>query len=188
MRKNTWLVIVGVALIIVLALAAVFYDQLADKFAPENGLEAETTAAPEAERIEAPDFTVYDREGNAVKLSDFEGKPVVLNFWASWCGPCKSEMPAFEEAYATYGDQVHFVMVNLTDGWQETQEKAENLLEEQGYTFPVYFDKDQDAARVYGVTGIPTTYFIDAEGYAVAAAQSALRREHLETGIGMILE
>ncbi|MBP3544577.1 MAG: TlpA family protein disulfide reductase, partial [Lachnospiraceae bacterium] len=90
----------------------------ADKQEAATTVEEETT---EPEKVPAPDFTVIDAEGNEVKLSDMRGKPVVVNFWASWCGPCKMEMPEFEEVYKELGDEVHFMMVNLTDGWQETQ-------------------------------------------------------------------
>ena len=136
----------------------------------------------------APDFTVYDRDGNTVRLSDFSGKPVVLNFWASWCGPCKSEMPDFEEIYKEYGEDIHFVMVNLTDGDRETMDTATTFLDSSGYTFPVYYDKDTDAALTYQVYGIPVTYFINAEGHLIAQGSSALDAETIKRGIDMILE
>ncbi len=136
----------------------------------------------------APDFTVYDREGNTVRLSDFLGKPVVLNFWASWCGPCKMEMPDFEEIYKEYGEDIHFVMVNLTDGNRETMNTATTFLDNSGYTFPVYYDKNSDAAVTYQVYGIPVTYFINAEGHLIAQGTSALNAETIKRGIEMILE
>ena len=135
----------------------------------------------------APDFTVYDKEGNEVHLSDFVGKPIVLNFWASWCSPCKSEMPDFNQAYLDYGEEVQFLMVNMTDGSRETVESASAFIEEQGYEFPVFYDTDYDAALTYGAYALPTTYFIDAEGYGVAWAQSALSAENLQKGLDMIL-
>lgn len=134
----------------------------------------------------APDFTVYDVDGDAVSLSDFIGKPVVINFWASWCGPCKMEMPEFEEKYKELGGDVHFLMVNMTDGNRETRETAISFIEESGYTFPIYLDTDQDAAYTYGVYSIPSTYFIGADGTAVAMAQGAIDSSVLERGIDMI--
>ncbi|MGO5023834.1 TlpA family protein disulfide reductase [Lawsonibacter sp. LCP25S3_G6] len=141
----------------------------------------------EPELTLAPDFTVYDKEGNEVHLSDFVGKPIVLNFWASWCSPCKSEMPDFNQAYLDYGEEVNFLMVNMTDGSRETVESASAFIEEQGYEFPVFYDTDYDAALTYGAYALPTTYFIDAEGYGVAWAQSALSAENLQKGLDMIL-
>lgn len=136
----------------------------------------------------APNFTVYDRDGSKIHLSDFLGKPVILNFWASWCGPCKSEMPDFQEIYEEYGEDIHFVMVNLTDGAQETLKTATTFLDESGYTFPVYYDKDMDAAMTYQVYGIPVTYFINVEGHLIAQGSSALDAETIKRGIEMILE
>ena len=135
----------------------------------------------------APDFTVYDLEGNAHKLSDFRGKPILLNFWASWCGPCQMEMPDFQEFYESYGDKVHFLMVNLTDGQQETVESASGFVAEKGYSFPVYYDTDIDAAMHYGVSAVPVSYFIDAEGRFVAWAQGAMSADMLQQGMDMLL-
>ncbi len=152
-----------------------------------GGLATEATAAAtEQEPSPAPDFTVYDLEGNAHKLSDFQGKPVILNFWASWCGPCKSEMPDIEAAYQEYGEEIHFVIVNLTDGYQETVESASSYVAEQGYTFPVYYDTDSTAAYAYNTSAIPATYFIDAEGYFVAYYKGAMSESILQQGIDML--
>lgn len=143
--------------------------------------------APGSDKVLAEDFTVYDKEGSAVKLSDFKGKPVILNFWASWCSPCKSEMPDFEKVYKEYGGKIHFLIVNLTDGYQETKQKATAFIEQSGYTFPVYFDSDSDAAITYGIYSIPETYFIDSEGYIVAQGKGALDYNSLMQGVEMLV-
>ena len=148
----------------------------------------DTSSESQPTAVAAPNFTVQDVNGNAVSLSDFKGKPVVLNFWASWCPPCKGEMPDFESIYKLRGQEVHFLMVNLTDGQQETVSTASAFIAEQGYTFPVYYDTQLDAATKYGVYSVPATYFIDANGSAVAQASGAIDAATLEYGISMITE
>ncbi|MBP3617038.1 MAG: TlpA family protein disulfide reductase [Lachnospiraceae bacterium] len=163
-------------------------SETTDSSSEDNGTSSENNTTAENVPFQAPDFSVYDREGNTVRLSDFYGKPVVLNFWASWCGPCKMEMPDFEEIYKEYGNDIHFVMVNLTDGDRETMDTATAFLDNSGYTFPVYYDKDYDASYTYQVYGIPVTYFINAEGHLIAQGSSALDAETIKRGIEMILE
>ena len=153
----------------------------------QTGGSSDESQNSESELTPAPDFTVYDKQGNEVRLSDYVGKPIVLNFWASWCSPCKSEMPDFNEAYLNYGEQVNFLMVNMTDGSRETVDSASAFIEEQGYEFPVFYDTEYNAALTYGAYALPTTYFIDAEGYVAAWAQSALSAETLQKGLDMIL-
>ena len=145
-----------------------------------------TTEAAQPGSQAAPDFTMYTLDGEAVKLSDFRGKPVILNFWASWCGPCKMEMPDLEEAYLEYGDEIDFLIVDLTDGTSETVKSASSYIESQGYTFPVYYDTAMGGAFAYGVNAIPVTYFIDADGNLVAYYQGAMTAEILQQGISMI--
>lgn len=205
MNKNKTILIIMLVFILLLGGAYLLYNKLAQNAAPEQlsaqgVVEEQTTQQPEdpnqdtgdsgdesaePERVLAPDFTVYDAEGNEVHLSDFIGKPIVLNFWASWCGPCKMEMPDFDDVYAELGEDVHFLMVNMTSG-RETKESAAAFIEEQGYSFPVYYDTAGDAAMTYGVRSLPTTLFIDEEGYGVAQATGAIDEATLRQGIDMI--
>ncbi|MCL2151816.1 MAG: TlpA family protein disulfide reductase [Oscillospiraceae bacterium] len=134
----------------------------------------------------APDFTVQDTEGNDVKLSDMRGKPVVLNFWASWCPPCKAELPDFDKVFGELGEDVQFMMVCIADGNRETVATGTNYIEEGGFTFPVFFDTSMEASTIYDIRSIPTTYFVDADGVLITRAQGAINEEILRVGIEMI--
>ena len=148
----------------------------------------EAIASPTPETRQAPDFAMEDGEGNTVRLTDFLGKPIVLNFWASWCPPCKTEMPHFQKLYEELGDSVTFIMVDLTDGNQETKAQGQAYIAEQGYSFPVYFDTAMEGAYAYMVSAIPMTLFIDTDGNLQAAARSAINESTLRRGIGFIYE
>lgn len=161
------------------------YSVLSSHYKP-NQNESAGTPSSQGDKISAPDFTVFDANGKKVKLSDFQGKPVVLNFWASWCPPCKGEMPHFNAQYQNAGNDVVFLMIDLTDGERETQTKAENYVKEQGFEFPVYFDSEQQAANIYGISSIPDTFFIDQDGYIVRAYQGAIDEKTLAAGIELI--
>lgn len=146
-------------------------------------LEDNPASGPQGNGIQdktmAIDFIVQDIDGNDVRLSDFYGKPIVLNFWASWCPPCKSEMPEFNQTYNEFNGEIVFLMINQTDGSRETVEKASDYVKSQGFTFPVYYDTTFEAATLYNVTAIPTTYFIDKEGTIISQVKGAMDKSIL---------
>jgi cytochrome c biogenesis protein CcmG/thiol:disulfide interchange protein DsbE len=111
----------------------------------------------------APDFALETAEGEIIQLSDLRGRPVVLNVWASWCPPCREEMPALERVHQAYQEQGALVLgVNSTV--QDDRQKALDFAAEQGLTFPILFDSTGEVTKLYGVRALPTTYFIDARG------------------------
>lgn len=195
MNNKLKTILLVAAFVLFIVIAAFAYNKLGDSYEMENIITVESEAgdiSSEEEKTEektkALDFTVEDFEGEAVKLSEKFGKPIVLNFWASWCPPCKSEMPDFDNVYKELGEEIEFVMVNLTDGQKETKEKGNAYIEEQGFTFPVYYDVNSEAAYIYGVTSVPMTIFIDKDGFLTAGARGAIDEETLRKGIELITE
>ncbi len=186
MKSKKSLLILVIVFVVLIAGASVLYNFLGDKVDTPQIAAHDHNHEHTDETDTAPDFTVTDINGNQVNLSDFFGKPIVVNFWASWCGPCKTEMPEFNEAYQEYKNDIHFLMVNMTDGLSETTASASKFIKESGYAFPVYFDTSTDAALTYSVYSIPTTIFIDSEGHLSASAQGVIDRETLQKGINMI--
>ena len=190
MKNKRILIILVLVFALLLGGASVLYSRLSNSVESEQL--SENQEAPDAENAEkkepiiAPDFTVYDIEGNEVHLSDYLGTPVVLNFWASWCGPCKMEMPHFEEKSKALAGEVQFLMVNVTDGGRETVETASSFIAGEGYSFPVFYDTAYSASSAYGAYSLPTTIFINAEGHAIAQAVGAIDSATLQKGIDMI--
>ena len=200
MGKKITVIVLALVFVALLGCAYVLYQQLGENLAtnqlvistqPTNPGSDETQnniASTEPSIPLAPDFVVYDLDGNEVRLSDFFGKPIVLNFWASWCGPCKMEMPDFNQMHLEMDDQIHFLMINMTDGSRETVDIASAYIQSQGYSFQVYYDTASSAALTYGVYSLPTTYFIDAQGHAIAQATGAIDAATLQQGIAMITD
>lgn len=194
MNKKVRTVLLIIAFALFISIAVLAYDALSKKVTPQSNIDiaqnkgevSQTNQDAEEEKMKALDFTVFDADGNAVKLSDLFGKPIVLNFWASWCPPCKGEMPEFNEVYEETGEDITFMMVDLVDGQRETKKTGAQYITEQGFSFPVYFDMKQDAANKYGIVSIPTTIFIDKEGYIVTGAQGAIDAKTLKKGIDLI--
>lgn len=186
--KNKTLLILVLVFVLILGVAFFLYSRLGGENGGQLSTQPAASDGTEPPKVLAADFTVYDADGKAVKLSDFRGKPVVVNFWSSKCGPCKHEMPFFQEAFDTHGEQIQFLMVNMTDGSWDTKQSADKFISQNGYTFPVFYDSDMSAAIAYGIRALPTTFFIDSEGYAAGYARGAITPDILQEGIRMITE
>ncbi len=160
-RPTSRLLVAAVAL---LALAPLAYLLLS--------LTGLSIAVPGVERTRpAPDFTAPGLAGGPLRLSDLKGRPVVLNFWASWCPPCRAEMPEFERVWQTYRERgVVFVGVATSD----RTDKAQAFLLESGVSYPNVLDAGNDVATMFGATSLPTTVFIDREGRIVGRRVGAL--------------
>lgn len=149
---NKKLIAVLSGMVLLFGGAFFMYNKLSDNVEIKNETKQEAS--------DIIDFRVYNENGDKVYLSDYLDKPVVINFWASWCTPCKVEMEYFNEATKNYGEDVNILMVNLTDGDQETVESATKYLIQNGFDMNVLFDKDLDATSSYQVMSIPRTIFI----------------------------
>lgn len=190
MNKKLKLILGIAAFVVLIAGAVILYNTLSEKYEPEVETESVENEVEEDEVVlkKAPDFTVYDIDGNPVSLSDFAGKPVVLNFWASWCPPCKGEMPEFQKLYDELKDEVHFVMVDMVDDAQETVESGSKFIKDNGYTFPVYYDTDYDAAITYQARSLPMTFFIDEEGNFITGHMGMITGEILKERVNELIK
>ncbi|VAX12472.1 Thiol:disulfide oxidoreductase related to ResA [hydrothermal vent metagenome] len=123
--------------------------------------------AVQAESEMAPNFTLKSRAGKNIKLSELRGQVVMINFWASWCGPCRKEMPLLEKLYKKYKSLGFVILgVNVDD----KPKQAESLLKQIDISFPILFDSDKKISAKYKVTAMPSSFFIDRDG--------KLRSEH----------
>ena len=134
--------------------------------ATETEPEEEEEAAEEVKTIPAIDFTLKDQYGNTHTLSDYKGKTVFLNFWATWCSPCRAEMPDIQKLYEEF-QQEDVVILGVAApnlGREKSEEGIKGFLEENGYTYPVVMDTEAEAFQAYGINSFPTTFMIDNDG------------------------
>lgn len=143
------------------------------------------TAPSDPDAVPAPDFTLVDQYGNEHTLSDYKGKTVFLNFWATWCGPCRSEMPEIQALYEKYGknegDLVVLGVATPNLGQEGSAEDIADFMENQGYTFPTVMDDTGFISAMYGISAYPTTFMIDENGNVYGYVASALTGDIMES-------
>jgi cytochrome c-type biogenesis protein len=136
------------------------------------------------ERTKALDFSLYDQYGKEHKLSDYKGKTIFLNFWATWCPPCKEEMPYIEQLYNEYNknndDVIILGLASPNLGNEVSQSDIEKFLKDENYTFPVMFDEDGSLTYQYGINSFPSTFVIDKEGYIKQYVPGAMDKETMK--------
>lgn len=132
----------------------------------------------------APDFTLTGLDGKTYKLSDFRGKPVLVNFWGSWCDPCIREMPAIERQYNKWKDEGLVVLgLNL----DESKVTVQSFVKQTNVTFPVLFDQELRMRDRYAVRQYPTSFFVDPDGKIVQIAAHEMTEEFIEQTVRSML-
>ncbi len=202
MNKKVLFVVLCATLLFLLVGAVFIYNELYEDYTDSNfemqtvekdkndevnkSEETEQNAEQDTEQYEnsVPDVEFFDAAGNSMMLSDFFDKPLVLNFWATWCGPCKSEMPGFNRLYDKYKDKVNFVMLNVSD----SEQTVSDFLDENSFGFPVYFDKTQIASYTYGASSIPLTFVMYKGGVIYGYQSGVLPEQALEEALKTVLE
>lgn len=172
------LIIILIVLVAVIGIAAIAYGFLGS---------SANNAVSESQLEPAASFTMTTADNKTVTLDELKGKPIVLNFWSSNCGPCRSEMPELQSAYEKYGDRINFVMVDIIGFNGETKADAESFIARMGYSFPIYFDSNRDASKTYGLNSVPRSYFITASGNVSMEVLGAMDKATLDEGIDRIL-
>jgi thiol-disulfide isomerase/thioredoxin len=171
--RFTWMLLMIGALL--LGTAWILYS----REQPDPASAAGLTEAPAAGYL-APDFSLDTLNGDSFSLSAARGQPVVLNFWATWCPPCRVEIPHFQEASIAYNGQV--LIVGIDDG--EPREQVAPFAQEMGITYPVPLDEDSVVARRYRINSLPTTFFIDEDGIIqhvqIGLVNQAMLEEQIE--------
>jgi peroxiredoxin len=155
-------------------------SNLAEASVPEDGNQLDGLESGQT----VPDFVLTYGDGETVKLSDWRGQPVVINFWATWCSPCRAEMPEIVEAFERYQEEDLVVVgVNV----QESADKASEFAEEFQMSFPIALDSRGEIQQLYQVRGLPTTFFIDREGRLTARWAGLLTKDLLAEYLSEIL-
>jgi DsbE subfamily thiol:disulfide oxidoreductase len=185
--NSTPCIIISVGVLIGMGLGALFVSGLVlatNSFSqPKAGMieEVDSDDAPQV-NAPAPDFELENLTGEKKHLADYQGKVVVLNFWATWCGPCKYEMPFFQEIYESYSSDIAVLAVNN----QESVDRVKPFVEEMGLTYEILMDKDGSVATQYQVLGFPTTYFIDPNGIIKFLHVGVLTEEQLDGYLNLL--
>jgi thiol-disulfide isomerase/thioredoxin len=172
--------------IVLLALVSVYNHM--QIFNPQQRLSPPDASQPTVQAKAAPDFALYDLTGQSVRLSDLHGKIVVLNFWASWCPPCKAEMPDLDQIAKEFGSSQDraFLAINLTDGIREKEADARTYINNNNFSMRVLIDNKGKTADAYGITGIPATFVIDRQGNIYQTIKGSTNRATILSYVNQI--
>ena len=207
-NKRYGVIVAAVALAVVLVLAFVGYrvlapnqgetqpaaqsTQSADASQQTQGqTQGQTQQQSQKEALKLADYDaiVYTADGQPKKMTEIAaGKPLVINFWATWCPYCVQEMPDFQGIYHDYGDKISFAFVDSTDGRRETKEVAQTWLAENGLDdLPAYYDTDLDATATFGASSLPATVIVSADGNILMAKPGRINDASMRSALDTLV-
>ena len=169
-KDKRWFTVLIVGILVLVGLGIFYYaNQGKIGRGDANQSQASSTSksgnsALELNDQQLPDFKLTSPDGRELSISSFSDKPLLIVEWASWCPDCRNQLPIIQKMYEKYGNQVHFVLINLIEPDKETTETADRYISQGEYTFPYYYDMDQSAADALQVQTIPSTYVVDKQG------------------------
>lgn len=163
---------ISIIVIIILALTAILFSSKEEMEAP-----------PKTEPVAAPQFSLPNLLGKQVSMSDFHNKPVMINFWATWCVPCRNEMPEIERVYLLRRD---YGLVVLAINLKESRDVIEKYLKKNDFSFQILMDEAGNVSDKFQLFGLPTTYFIDKEGIIQYSYMGEMTKEIINTGLKAI--
>ena len=165
-KDKWWLPFLAVGVIIGLAVGLLYYTRptkdgdIGSSSVSQSTSSDKNNSALSLKGQQLPEFKMTSQDGKLIAISELYDKPILVVEWASWCPHCQKQLPIVQQMYEKYGDQIHFVLLNMNEPGKETKETADQYIKEKGYTFPYYYDEDQSAADLLQVQTIPSMYLV----------------------------
>ena len=165
-KDKWWLPFLAVGVIIGLAVGLIYFTRptkdgdIGSSSVSQSTSSDKNNTALSLKGQQLPEFKMTSQDGKLIAISELYDKPILVVEWASWCPHCQKQLPIVQQMYEKYGDQIHFVLLNMNEPGKETKETADQYIKEKGYTFPYYYDEDQSAADLLQVQTIPSMYLV----------------------------